>query len=154
MSPGPANERAPHPHYEIIEECGHGAMGVVFKARDRRLNRTVALKFLRGPQTDAAEAVKRFRREAEAIAALNHPNIATLYEVGDWEGEPFLAMEYLPGGTLANRRRPGGADPAELQRYAYELGSGLHFAHSRGILHRDVKPANGMFSEHGTLKLV
>ncbi|MEP6715830.1 MAG: protein kinase, partial [Terriglobia bacterium] len=154
MSASAANERAPHPHYEIVEECGHGGMGVVYKALDKRLNRTVALKFLRDSGSDSAEMVKRFRREAESIAALNHPNIATLYEVGDWDGEPFLAMEFLPGGSLAARRRPGGVDAAELQRYAHQLGDGLHFAHTRGILHRDVKPANGMFSEHGTLKLV
>jgi tetratricopeptide (TPR) repeat protein len=129
-------------------------MGVVYRARDKRLNRIVALKFVAEADGASAETLKRFRREAESIAALNHPNIATLYELGDWDGAPFLALEYLPGGTLASRRTPGGATHEDLARYASELGGALQFAHVRGILHRDVKPSNGMFSEHGVLKLV
>jgi tetratricopeptide (TPR) repeat protein len=129
-------------------------MGVVYKARDRRLNRAVALKFVADDRTGSEETLRRFRREAESIASLNHPNIATLYEVGEWAGEPFLAMEFLSGGPLTARRVPGGCGYEELCRYAAELGGGLHFAHTRGILHRDVKPANGMFSEHDVLKLV
>jgi serine/threonine-protein kinase len=144
----------PHPHYEILEECGHGGMGVVYKARDKRLNRTVALKFVLAAHEGSEEAIKRFRREVESIAALNHPNVATIYEAGVWDGKPFLAMEYLSGGSLATHRRPGGANYEELRRYAVELGGGLHFAHTRGILHRDVKPGNAMFGEHGGLKLV
>jgi serine/threonine protein kinase/tetratricopeptide (TPR) repeat protein len=154
MSATPAPGRNPHPHYEILEQCGQGGMGVVYKALDKRLNRTVALKFLLDSRASEDEAVKRFHREAEAIAALNHPNIATLYEVGEWDGARFLAMEYLHGGSLVTRTRPGGATYDELCRCAAELGGGLQFAHAKGILHRDVKPGNGMFSEHGVLKLV
>jgi serine/threonine protein kinase/tetratricopeptide (TPR) repeat protein len=154
MSPTPAPGRNPHPHYEILEQCGQGGMGVVYKALDKRLNRTVALKFLLDSRAGEDEAVKRFHREAGAIAALNHPNIATLYEVGEWDGARFLAMEYLHGGSLVTRTRPGGATYDELCRCAAELGGGLRFAHAKGILHRDVKPGNCMFSEHGVLKLV
>ena len=154
MLAGPSSERTPHPYYEILGQCGQGGMGLVYKARDRRLNRIVALKFLLTARAAADDALRRFRREAESIAALNHPNIATLYEIGDWNGEPFLAMEYLPGGALSGRRRPGGVPYEELRRYAVELGCGLGFAHGKGILHRDIKPGNGMFSEHGVLKLV
>jgi len=154
MLAGPSSERTSHPHYEILGQCGQGGMGVVYKARDIRLNRIVALKFLLKARAATDDALRRFRREAESIAALNHPNIATLYEIGDWNGEPFLAMEYLPGGPLSSRRRPGGIPYEELRRYAAELGGGLSFAHSKGILHRDIKPGNGMFSEHGVLKLV
>jgi eukaryotic-like serine/threonine-protein kinase len=146
--------RSDHPKYEILDVCGSGGMGIVYRARDRQLNRIVALKFL-GPDLDrSAEALGRFQREAESIAALNHPNVATLFEVGDWDGDPFLALEFLPRGTLKERLRPGGLELGELLPYAHQLGAGLAFAHQQGILHRDVKPSNGMFSVHGVLKLV
>jgi tetratricopeptide (TPR) repeat protein len=129
-------------------------MGVVYRARDKRLNRIVALKFL-GPEGAASpDALTRFRREAELIAALNHPNIATLYEAGEWDGEPFLALEFLPGGTLKDRLRTGGLPLCDILQYASQLGAGLAFAHDQAILHRDVKPSNGMFSSVGALKLV
>jgi len=97
--------RSDHPYYELLEPCGEGGMGVVYKARDKRLNRIVALKFLAPDRVGQKDAVRRFEREARAIAALNHPNIAVVYEIGEWDGSPFLALEYLPGGTLKNRCR-------------------------------------------------
>jgi tetratricopeptide (TPR) repeat protein/TolB-like protein len=129
-------------------------MGMVYRARDRRVKRTVALKFLAPHLLQEEDAVRRFRREAESIAALNHPNIAVLYELGEWDGEPFLAMEYLPGGTLRERVRGRRLDLIEMLGYARDVGLGLAHAHRRGILHRDLKPGNVMFAEDGTLKLV
>ncbi|HKD07218.1 MAG TPA: protein kinase [Bryobacteraceae bacterium] len=154
MAPGASSARPPHPYYKILDRCGEGGMGVVYRALDQRLNRVVALKFLGPGLAGSEKALKRFRREAESIAALNHPNIATLYEIGVWGDDPFLAMEFLPGGSLAARLNRGPASSDELLRYAADLGGGLHFAHAKGILHRDVKPGNAMFSEHGVLKLV
>ena len=145
-----------HPHYEILERCGQGGMGVVYRARDRRLNRIVALKFLivDEPREGGTGGVQRFRREAEAIAALNHPGIATIFESGEWDGAPFLALEFLSGGTLRDKLRGTRLSVPEIVDYAAQLGSGLAFAHSKGILHRDIKPSNCMFSEHGALKFV
>lgn len=129
-------------------------MGVLYRANDRRLKRIVALKFLGPRQSDSAEALLRFRREAQAIAALNHPNIATLYEVGEWDGEPFIALEYLPNGTLKDRLKQGLLTLSEVLTYTAQIGAGLEFGHCRGILHRDIKPSNCMFSELDVLKLV
>ncbi|MBV9396979.1 MAG: protein kinase [Bryobacterales bacterium] len=146
--------RTDHPHYEILEPLGEGGMGVVFKARDKRLNRIVALKFLAPAQAHRDDALRRFEREALAIAALNHPNIAVVYEVGEWDGSPFLALEYLPGGTLKKRCRGRRLAPAELLHYAAQVGRALAYAHEQGILHRDIKAGNVMFGEQGDLKLV
>ena len=146
--------RSDHPYYELLEPCGEGGMGVVYKARDKRLNRIVALKFLAPDRVGQKDAVRRFEREARAIAALNHPNIAVVYEIGEWDGSPFLALEYLPGGTLKNRCRGRQIPEAELLYYVTQVGRGLTYAHEQGILHRDIKPSNVMFSEHGDLKLV
>ncbi len=130
-------------------------MGVVYRARDRRLNRIVALKFLNASDGDSASlaALQRFQREAEAIAALNDPGIATIFEAGEWDGSPFLALEFLSGGTLRDRL-PARFSVAEIVHCARQLGSALAFAHSKGILHRDMKPANCMFNGSGVLKLV
>ena len=149
------NARTPHPDYELLERCGQGGMGVVYRARDRRLNRIVALKFLNSGEDDSASAsaLQRFQREAEAIAALNDPGIATIYEAGKWDGSPFLALEFLSGGTLHDRL-PARFTLAEILDYSVQLGSALAFAHSKGVLHRDIKPANCMFSGSGVLKLV
>jgi serine/threonine-protein kinase len=146
--------RSEHPYYELLEPCGEGGMGVVYKARDKRLNRIVALKFLAPDRAGQKDAVRRFEREARAIAALNHPNIAVVYDVGEWDGTPFLALEYLPGGTLKSRCRGRRLPYTEILHYVTQLGKGLSYAHDQGILHRDIKPSNVMFSEHGDLKLV
>lgn len=147
--------RFEHPDYDLLESCGQGGMGVVYRARDRRLNRIVALKFLISGEHDAASAsaLQRFQREAESIAALNFPGIATIYEAGTCEGSPFLALEFLGGGTL-RARLPARLGLAEILDYAGQLGCALAFAHSKGVLHRDVKPANCMFNDTGVLKLV
>lgn len=150
----PVPERSQHPHYELLERCGQGGMGVVYKARDKRLNRIVALKFLAPDHIGDPDSRRRFQREAEAIAALNHPNIAVLYEIGEWDAEPFLALEFLPGGTIKQVLKLRSLGLSEILSYAYQLGSGLDFAHDKGILHRDIKPSNGMFATHGELKLV
>ena len=148
------NARFEHPDYELLESCGQGGMGVVYRARDRRLNRIVALKFLiPGEDAASASALQRFQREAEAIAALNYPGIATIYEAGKWEGSPFLALEFLGGGTL-RARLPTRFGLAEILDSACQLGSALAFAHSKGVLHRDIKPGNCMFSDSGVLKLM
>jgi tetratricopeptide (TPR) repeat protein len=149
------NGRTEHPDYELLERCGQGGMGVVYRARDRRLNRIVALKFLSPGEGDSAfsNALQRFQREAEAIAALNYPGIATIYELGKWDGDPFLALEFLSGGTLRDRL-PARFGVAQLIDLSVQLGSALAFAHSKGVLHRDIKPANCMFTEGGILKLV
>ena len=149
------NGRTEHPDYELLERCGQGGMGVVYRARDRRLNRTVALKFLMPGDGDTASSngLQRFQREAEAIAALNYPGIATIYELGKWDDDPFLALEFLGGGTLRDRL-PARFGVAQLIDLSTQLGSALAFAHSKGVLHRDIKPANCMFTEGGVLKLV
>jgi tetratricopeptide (TPR) repeat protein len=148
--------RTEHAYYELLDCCGQGGMGIVYRARDRRLNRIVALKFLIGDTTPdiSATVLQRFKREAEAIAALNHPGVATIYESGEWDGSHFLALEFLPGGTLRSRHKHQQLLLPTIVDYATQLGSGLAFAHSKGILHRDIKPGNCMFSEHGALKLV
>jgi tetratricopeptide (TPR) repeat protein/TolB-like protein len=144
-----------HPYYEILDRCGQGGMGIVYRARDRRLNRIVALKFLIADDGEATptNTLQRFHREAEAIASLNHPSVATIYEAGEWDGSPFLALEFLDGGSLRKHRDVQLSLPTIID-YAGQLGSGLAFAHSKGILHRDIKPGNCMFNAHGALKLV
>lgn len=141
-------------HYELLGLIGQGAMGRVVKARDRNLNRVVALKFLAPQYLDSPEAKERFFREARTISALNHPNIGTIYAIEEHAGEPFLALELLSGGTLAERTRDRRLALPELLSYACQLASGLAHAHRHGVIHRDVKPANALFSAENHLKLV
>jgi serine/threonine protein kinase len=125
--------------YEVLEKLGEGGMGVVYKARDTRLDRFVALKVLPASLAGSPEARERFCGEARAIAALNHPPIETLYEIRESEGAPVLVLEYLPGGTLRSRI---GAQPlslTEIVRYGLQIAEGLEYAHRRGIIHGDVK---------------
>ncbi|HEY8054881.1 MAG TPA: protein kinase [Terriglobales bacterium] len=138
--------------FEILEPIGAGGMGEVFKARDTRLNRFVAIKFL--PETASDIARERFQREAQAIAALNHPNICTLYEAGEQDGQPYLVMELLEGETLFQRLQRGAVPMPQLAQWGAEIADALQTAHARGILHRDLKPANVFITQRSTVKVL
>ena len=144
-------------HYQIAAKLGQGGMGVVYRAWDQKLQRTVALKFLSSGEKANPHAA-RFHQEALAVSALNHPNIATIYDIDDGEGRPFLALEYLPGGTLESaldQLRAAGQQISLEQGldYAIQLADALAHAHAHGVIHRDIKTANVMFAESGALKL-
>ena len=135
--------------YEVQSPLGAGGMGEVYRARDTRLDRTVAIKILPSHLADNPEARQRFEREARAISSLNHPNICTLYDVGEQSGLHFLVMEYLEGETLADRLRKGPLPVSQALKYGIEMCEGLEKAHRCGIVHRDLKPGNIMLTKSG-----
>jgi hypothetical protein len=135
--------------YEVVEPAGAGGMGEIYRARDTRLGRVVALKVLSGRLTNEAGIRRRFEAEAQAISSLNHPNICTLFDIGHHEGVDYLVMEYLEGQTLAERLKQGPVPYAELLRVAIEVSGALAYAHERGVIHRDVKPGNIMLTAFG-----
>ncbi|MCH7680580.1 serine/threonine protein kinase, partial [candidate division KSB1 bacterium] len=149
-------------HYKVLEKLGEGGMGVVYLAEDTKLYRKVALKFLLSHGTADPEALKRFQREARVIAALNHPNIVTIYEIGEYDGKSFIAMEYVEGQSLRKMIDSHASSESETDLIALDnvldisiqMCAGLHEAHKAEIVQRDLKSENVILDQSGTVKIL